>query len=331
MQLIQGVGRPAPVTGFAAPGWLGLLVAVAALAATYVAVQWRKKKYVARFTNVELLSSVVPRRPGWRRHLTFALLLSALAVFTVGLAQPTAAVRVARDRATVMLAIDVSPSMVATDVLPTRLRASQDGAKLFARLLPARINLGLVKFGGQASVVVPPTLDRGVVTTAISNLHLIPSTAIGEAVFTSLDAITTFATSSAAAGDTPPPARIVLMSDGANNRGRSINTAAAAAMHAKVPVSTIAFGTDQGVVVIGGETLHVPADKAALRTLAAVTGGTFHVAASADQLRSVYADIGSQVGYATVTRIDTWWLFALGSLLAFSAGASGMLWSGRLA
>ncbi len=145
---------------FASPGWLAILIPVALLLAGYLLVQLRRHRYAARFTNVALLSSVAPRRPGWRRHLTFALLTGALVALTLGTAQPSFAVRVPRQRAVVMLAIDVSPSMVATDVLPTRLAASKAGAKLFAAQLPAPINLGLVKFGGQASVVMPPTLDR---------------------------------------------------------------------------------------------------------------------------------------------------------------------------
>ncbi len=315
---------------FESPAWLWLLAAVSALVATYVLLQVRRKIFVARFTNVPLLASVAPRRPGWRRHLTFALLLSALAVMSVGLAQPTGAVRVPRDRATVMLAIDVSPSMVATDVLPTRLKASQAGATLFANLLPARINLGLVKFGGQASVVVSPMLDRGEITTAIEHLQLIPSTAIGEAVFTCLDAITVFGRQSIAEGNSRPPARIVLMSDGANNKGRSIAAAITAATAAHVPVSTIAFGTDSGTVTIGGETVPVPADKQALHTLAQQTGGSFYTAASATELQSVYADIGSQVGYTTAQHLISWRFFATAALLAFAAASTSMLWAGRL-
>ena len=42
-----------------------LLVLVAALLAVYVVLQLRRKTFVARFSNVELLGSVAPRRPGW--------------------------------------------------------------------------------------------------------------------------------------------------------------------------------------------------------------------------------------------------------------------------
>ena len=172
-----------------------------------------------------------------------------------------------------MIAIDVSLSMQANDVLPDRITAAKHGAARFVDLLPPRINIGLVKFGGNASVVVPPTIDRDSVKVAINNLSLQDSTAIGEAVFTCLDAITPFAPTSTAAGDKPPPARIVLMSDGANNKGRSVEEAAAAARAAGVPVSTIAFGTANGTVDVPGYgPQSVPADRPTLRSLADRSG-----------------------------------------------------------
>jgi Ca-activated chloride channel family protein len=296
----------------------------------YVILQLRRKRYVARFSNVALLATIAPRRPGWRRHLTFAFMLLALTVLSIGVAKPSATVRVPRDRATVMMAIDVSESMQATDVLPNRIKAAQVAAEQFADLLPAQINLGLVKFGGTASVVVPPTVDRDTIKSAIANLALEPSTAIGEAVFASLDAVTVFSASSTAKGAKPAPARIVLMSDGANNKGRSIASAVQAAKTASVPVSTIAFGTDSGTVDIDGERIPVPADKDALHQLADQTGGSFHTATSAQELTQVYANIGSQIGYTTSQRDISWRFLAAGLLLAFAAAGTSLLWAGRL-
>jgi Ca-activated chloride channel family protein len=315
---------------FLSPSWLLLLVFVAALLAAYVYLQLRRTKYVARFSNVELLGSIAPKRPGWRRHLTFALLLISLTVLSIGVARPAAAVKVPRDRATVVLAIDVSLSMEATDVLPSRLSAAKTAAKKFAGLLPARINLGLVAFGGNANLLVSPTVDRQPVVRQIERLQLQESTAIGEAIFTSLQAINVFAQATTARGDKPPPARIVLLSDGTNTVGRSVTDAVAAARKAHVQVSTIAFGTQSGTVTYRGETIPVPADEQTLGQIAAQTGGSFHTATSVQELEQVYKNIGSQIGYTTVKKDISWRFLAAGLIALLAAAGTSMLWAGRL-
>ena len=317
---------------FLAPGWLLLLVVVVGVAAWYAVLQIRRKKYVARFSNVELLASVAPKRPGWRRHLTFALLLVGMSVLTIGVAQPTASVHVPRERATVMLAVDVSLSMKATDVLPDRISAARKAAKDFVDLLPPRINVGLVKFGGNTTVVVPPTIDRDSLKVAIDNqLQLQDSTAIGEAIFTCLDAISVFSKATTAKDDKPAPARIVLMSDGTSNKGRSPQEGATTAKRAGIAISTIAFGTDNGTVNIEGYGPQpVPADKATLREVAAETGGTFHTASSAAELRSVYSNIGSQVGFMTARKVIAWRFLVIGLLFTLAAASASLLWSGRV-
>lgn len=316
---------------FLSPAWLLLLVAVALILVAYLVVQLRRTKYVARFSNVELLGSVAPRRPGWRRHLTFALLIIGLTVLSIGVGRPAGAVRVPRDRATVMLDIDVSLSMQATDVLPSRLQAAQRAGKQFATILPARINLGLISFARNANVLVPPTLDREAVKKGIDGLHLANYTAIGEAIFSSLDAIRVFSQATTAKGDKPAPARVVLLSDGSNTTGRPISAAIAAARKAHVQISTIAFGTPNGTVVgQNGEQVPVPADNAALSQIAVETGGTFHTATSVGELQAVYKDIGSQIGYTTVHRDISWRFLAVGLLFTLAAAGASMLWSGRL-
>lgn len=321
---------------FVAPIWLLLLIAVAAVSGVYTVLQLRRKKYVARFSNVELLASVAPRRPGWRRHLTFALLMIGLTVLTIGVAQPTAAVKVPQERATVMLAIDVSLSMKAVDILPDRVTAAQKAAEQFVDELPPRINVGLVRFGGNASVVLAPSTDRDQMKRTIENVindkNLLDSTAIGEAIFTCLDAIKTFSQQTTAKDDKPPPARIVLLSDGASNKGRSPSSAAAQAKQEGVPVSTIAFGTDQGTVDLPGYGPQpVPADKTTLHAIADATGGSFHTAESAEELGKAYANIGTQIGYTTVHRVVAWRFLMIGLLFTVAAAAASLLWSGRLA
>jgi Ca-activated chloride channel family protein len=279
---------------------------------------------------VALLGSLVPRRPGWRRHVAFGLLALALAVLITSLAVPSTEVRVPRERATVIMAVDVSLSMQATDVEPTRFQAMQTAAKEFVDILPERINLGLVSFAGTATTVVPPTTDRLQVRNAIDNLDLAESTAIGEAVFTSLTAIENYQSSIDVPSKDLPPARIVLLSDGFNTVGRDETQAIDAATTAGVPVSTIAFGTDYGSLDIDGETVPVPVDRASLEQLADETGGSYSEAASAAELEDVYADIGSQIGYTTEPQDISPWFVRAGVVLALLGVALSLFFTNRL-
>ena len=315
---------------FQSPIWFVGLLVVAALVALYVVLQLRRKAYAARFTNVALLGSLVPKRPGWKRHVAFGLLALALAVLVVSLAVPSTEVRVPRERATVMMAVDVSLSMEATDVAPSRFQAMQIAAKEFVGVLPERINLGLVSFAGTATTLVPPTTDRPQVRGAIDNLDLAESTAIGEAVFTSLTAIENYQSSIDVPSEELPPARIVLLSDGFNTVGRDETQAIDAAQAAGVPVSTIAFGTDFGTLDIDGETVPVPVDRASLEELADETGGSYSEAASVEELEEVYADIGSQIGYTTELQDVSPWFVRAGVLLALLGVGLSLLWTNRL-
>jgi Ca-activated chloride channel family protein len=308
---------------------------VAALAAGYILLLRRRRRDTVRFTNLELLDRVAPKRPGWYRHLPAAALIGALAVLTVALAGPMTEARVPRNRATVVLVIDVSLSMQATDVEPSRLAAAQAAAKAFADQLTPGINLGLVSFAGTAAVLVSPTVDREPIKRAVDGLKLSESTATGEAIFAAMQSVETFSQAIAgAAADGPPPARIVLMSDGKQTvpggvmpeeEPRGSFTAARAAATAGIPVSTISFGTDYGSIEINpGERTPVAVDDASMRRIADLSGGQFFTAASEDELRQVYAELGEQIGYE-VRRVDTSrpWL-AGGALLLVTGVGSGL-------
>jgi len=312
---------------FLAAGRLWLLVAIIALAVAYVVSQFRSQKYAVRFSNLPLLASVAPKRPGWRRHLPAAAFALALTTFVLAFAQPTRDVKVPREQATIVMAIDVSLSMQATDVDPTRFEAAKAAAASFVELVPSKLNIGLVAFSGTAQVLVPPTTDHTLLKRNIDNLQLGPATAIGEAIYASLGAI---ALVPAQPGQKPPPARIVLMSDGATTVGRPNAAAAKAAADAGTPVSTIAFGTQTGTVTVEGNPVRVPVNKDALRIVADETKGSFFEASSAKELKKVYADIGSSVGYRTERKEATAFFVGLGLVFALVAAATSLVWFSRL-
>jgi len=313
---------------FLAPYRLWLLLAVVALGVAYVVLQRRKPAYAVRFTELDLLASVVPRSPSWRRHVPAGLLLLSLVALTTAFARPETEVEVPRERATVIVALDVSISMEATDVSPSRIAAAKESAAQFVEGLPETFNVGLVSFSGRAAVVVSPTQDHSSVVQAVQDLRLGPSTAIGEAVFAGLQALESVPGGEDDAG--PPPARIVLLSDGTNTVGRSLEDAAAAAVDAGVPVSTIAFGTAEGTVEVQGQRIPVPVDGPALARFADATGGSSFSAESGAELEEVYDDIGSQVGTTLERREITDRVVGVGLGLALLAAVGSLVWGARL-
>lgn len=311
---------------FLSPTRLVLLLAPLALVAAYVVVQFQRKRYAVRFSNVDLLASVAPKRPGWRRHVAAGLILASLSALVVAFAQPTREVKVPKERATVMLALDVSLSMQATDVKPARIDAAKTAAKLFVDAVPKQFRIGLVAFAGSARVVLPPTVDREQMHATIDKLELDEGTAIGEAIYASLNALE----DADANEKNPPPAHIVLMSDGKTTTGRPNDRAVTAAKEQKVPIDTIAFGTDGGVVELRGEQVPVPVDRQALADIAAATGGKSFNALSRSEVESVFKRIGSSIGYDTKQEeVTVWWLGAGLFVLILGCGAA-LVFTNRL-
>lgn len=313
------------------PVRLWLLAGVAGLAVVYVVLQRRRRQYAVRFTNIALLEAVAPKRPGWRRHATAAAFLVAIASLVVAFARPTHDQKVPRERATVVVAIDTSLSMIATDVTPSRIQAVKTAAKAFVDQLPPKINVGLVSFDANARLAVSPTTDRAKVKKAIDRLQPNEGTAIGEAIFTALEAIKQQAVADDSAVNTVP-ARIVLMSDGKTTVGRPNELAVAAANQAKVPVSTIAFGTDHGEITVPQEPLPVPVpvDPVALKSIADATGGSFFTATSEAELQKVYANIGSSIGFDVEQREISSWFVGAALLAMMATAAMSLAWFNRL-
>ena len=229
----------------------------------------------------------------------------SLVLFTVAMAGPTNDVRIPRNRAVVMLVIDVSQSMRATDVAPSRLAAAQEAAKQFADQLTPGINLGLIAYAGTATVLVSPTTNRDATKAAIDKLQLADRTATGEGIFTALQAIATVG-AVIGGGDEPPPARIVLMSDGKEtvpsnpDNPKGAYTAARTAKDQGVPISTVSFGTPYGYVEINDQRQPVPVDDEMLKKIADLSGGNAYTASSLEQLKEVFTSLQEQIGYETI-------------------------------
>jgi Ca-activated chloride channel family protein len=315
---------------FASPLFLIALLLVPALLALAVVVDRRSARYPIAFTNLDVLASVVEPRRAWRRWIALGLLLLALASAATALARPRADVSVPEDNATIVMLVDVSGSMRADDVEPTRLDAAIAAMNAFLDKVPRRFKVGLVQFSSESEVLVPPTTDRQSVRDAIGYLQPDAGTAIGDGLAT---AVTLTVNTLAAAGTHREPAQrlpaaIVLLSDGAQNRGRlQPLQAAARAKAAGIPVYPVSLGTPDGVVSFGFglfvNTIPVPPDPATMHAIARATGGRDFTAQSADRARDVFGGLGSSIGRRTTSReISSWFAGAAAALLIAAAGLS---------
>ena len=332
----------------------------------YKLLERRQMRYAVRYTNVDLLALVAASGRPWRRYLTSAFFLAAIAALCIAVSRPHVTSNVTSDKATVILVLDVSGSMQAIDVKPTRLAAAQKALHTFLDKVPSRVRVGLVLFAGEAQVATPPTRDHELVGEAVDaagEFRGFGGTAIGDAIATAVrlgiqitgnDSSGKLASYTAA----PPPAKvsstlvsILFLSDGRQTQGQlQPLQGAARARAAGFPVYTVALGTTGATTLRGfppgfpggggggngggfggfGGRRGLSPDPVTLKAIATQTGGQFFRARSAGAVDSAYSKLGSSLG-RTRGRVEVTDLFlALGAALLVSAGVLAALWSPRL-
>jgi Ca-activated chloride channel homolog len=285
---------------------------------------WRRRHPAAAvpFPDVDVLASAAPQ-PRLRRFAPLALLLLALSGLGFAAARPEMPQDVPREAASIMLVIDVSGSMAADDVTPYRLRAAQDAAERFGEKVPRQFRVGLISFSGDAQLLLPPTTDRVALRNAVESLVPDGATAIGDATKLAVDAIR----ESQGGAQRLQAARILLLSDGANTTGISVEEGAGIAKRAWVPVYTVALGTDDGILP-GGRP--VPPDPAGLKALSDTTGGKAYQSRDAESVSAVYSQLGTFIGTERQLREVTAWSAGLAALLLALAGVAAWRLGPRL-
>ena len=285
-------------------------------------------KRIVRFSSLELFDNLAVQPSRMKQLLPGALVFVGLVSGVTAAARPAFDTVDKSEKSVVVLAIDVSLSMSATDVAPSRIEVAKKSAIRFVNNAPSNTLIGVVAFDSTAQQIISATDNREALQRVISGLEPGTGTAIGEAIFASLDTIT----SAVEAGDAAKSAgTIILLSDGTTTTGRPDSEAAAAAQARGIKVNTIAFGTPDGEVTTpDGQTVPVPPDEQALRNIADASRGKSFTATTADALSKIYDSLGSGVVKKTVTR-EIGGVFSLVAvLLLFVAALLSQLWFRRL-
>jgi Ca-activated chloride channel homolog len=319
--------------------WPLLLISLAvipALIISYLLIQRRRKAYTLRFTNLNLLSTVVGKGPGVRRHIPPAIYTFGLAVLLLSLARPTAIIPVPQNQTSIMLVLDVSGSMEATDLQPNRMVAARQAARTLVESLPPDMQVGVVSFNSGASLAAPLTRDRAVVLRAIDRLRANGGTAIGEGLNLALDQLEraentqTPTQGQGAANVQRLPGVVVLLSDGESNTGIPPATAASRAAQDGVKVYTVGIGQRGAAPSIPGARGVQRLDERTLQSIAEQTSGQYYYAAETKQLQEVYKNLSAQVSWVEERTEITAFFSALGVILLLVGGGLSLRWFGQV-
>lgn len=227
---------------FASLIYLYLLILIPVLTAVYVLVQFRMKKQLKAFGDLELIRHLMPDVSPMRRHVKFALMMLALGLLAVVLARPQYGTRneeVKRSGIEVAIAVDVSNSMLCQDVSPNRLEKS----KMIVSKLVEQFDedkVGLVAFAGSAITLLPMTSDYVSAKMFLDQLNpatiAIQGTNVAEAI------------TRATAGfskKTNVGRALILITDAEDNEEGAIE-AAKEARKAGIQIFVLSVGTEQG-------------------------------------------------------------------------------------
>ncbi|MHB8732171.1 MAG: VWA domain-containing protein [bacterium] len=353
--------------------WPVMLWALALLPASVIwyvlGVRRIRRTTAQRFAEAPLFAQIAVRLPAVRRHISMGLYFAALGLLLGAAARPVMAVPLPVNRATVILAIDTSGSMAAPDLQPTRLDAARQAALGFLDAFPPGPRVGLVTFSTYATLMVPPTDDRGAIRDALATIKTQEATAIGDGIAVSLRAIPGRASSVPGSpaqtpgpgqpplGQSPfgqpplgtppaqtppastpgqpedmPPAAVILLTDGGQNAGTADPIRMAAlAKQLKVKIYTIGLGTPGGgVFQYQGQMVLVPFDPTLLQQIAAITDGKFFISPTAGDLKRIYRELGQTIGWEKrKTEVSALFVAGAGTLM-LGGGALSLLWMGRL-
>jgi Ca-activated chloride channel family protein len=225
------------------------LLLIPLLLLLFTAFMYVKKRRMNAFAHWSLMERLAPLYSKSKNTIKFTVLMVALALLIVSLANPQRGLKVEkvkRSGVDLVIALDISNSMNAEDIQPTRLRrAKQAITQLLSRLHNDRI--GLVVFAGNAYIQLPLTSDYGAARMFIDVITTDDIQVQGTAIGTAIEmAMTVFDDNTDRRHQNSRA--IIIISDGEDHEEHAIE-AAKAAKKEGIIVHTIGMGLPEGAPI----------------------------------------------------------------------------------
>ncbi|MCX7016996.1 MAG: VWA domain-containing protein [Candidatus Sumerlaeota bacterium] len=286
---------------FEHPQWPALLLLAPLLAGFLGWRQWRKRRLLARFADVELLGRLLPSVSRAKQLAKDGLLLAGFTLAAFCLARPQYGAverRVERKGVDLFIAIDTSASMLSKDIPPDRLTRAKEQLKgLIHKLKGDRV--GIIAFAGAAFVQCPLTLDYGlaerILDTVGPDTVPVPGTAIGDAI--------EVATRNFEQNELGHKA-LVLLTDGEDQGSNPVNGAQEAAKDGVI-IYAVGIGSEQGAPIPlstggykedkEGHKVNSKLDFETLKKIAQATGGSaiLGLESGFKEIDAIYEDMQS--------------------------------------
>ena len=230
---------------FGEPLYLYLLIILPLLVIFYLYSNYRRRKRLRRYGDMELLERLMPQVSQYRPDVKFWLTIAAMAMVIFMLAQPQFGSKmetVKRQGIETVVALDVSNSMMAEDVTPSRLAKSK---RLVSRLVETFNNdkVALIVFAGEAFTQLPITSDYVSAKMFLESISPSLISTQGTDVRAAIDLALKSFTPNEGVGRA-----IVLITDGENHEGGAIEAAKEAAEKG-VHVFVLGVGSPDGAPI----------------------------------------------------------------------------------
>jgi Ca-activated chloride channel family protein len=279
----------------------------------------KNNRTAVRFSNLCDVKKMKPSFAIWARHLLILLKIAGFSLLIVALARPqkgTSFNEITTQGVDIMIAMDISGSMAALDFKPdNRLEvAKRRMIEFIDRRTSDRI--GLVIFAARAVTISPLTLDYDMLRQFAERINFDSldddGTAIGTAIATAANRLRESAS---------PSRVIILLTDGANNRGEiSPIMAARAAAELGIRIHTVAIGRRgevpfpmrtrnpfTGQITTQMTMIESDVDEETLKIISEISGGSFFRAEDSEELQRIYNHIDEMEKSTVQSRVFTNW------------------------
>lgn len=205
----------------------------------YYGAKIKTKDRAMKFGNYETLQKVSKDKLLKISDISLLLRLIGFSLIVIGLSGPILVTQAPAAESSYVIALDSSGTMTTSDIEPNRLEASKDLSSEFVTELPNSTDVGLVSYSGDIDTRVELTNDHDDLVETINDISLgaTAGTATGDAVIVSSTVL-----GSAEDGDR----EVILVTDGTQNVGSSINESIEFANRRNVSINTIGIGSQEG-------------------------------------------------------------------------------------